>query len=138
MSRRMAAIIISIIIGVLFICIAIPAWSQTWYPANQKTVAWDAVTVPSGTVTYKVYSKPETSETPTLMTTVTTTQATVTFTVEGRYYLGVSAVRTVSGVEVESSTISWSNVAAVCKNGQTFGIQYITAPNAPTGFRIVP
>lgn len=138
MTKRLAVTTITIIIGILFLLISIPAWSQTWYPANQKTVAWDAVTVPSGTVTYKLYSQPESGGTPTLMTTVATTQATVTFTVEGRYYLGVSTVRTVSGVEVESSTISWSNNPAVCAGGATFGIQYLVAPNAPTGFRTVP
>lgn len=138
MSKKIAAVTISIIVGILFLCVAIPAWSQTWKTTNQATVAWDAVTVPSGTVSYKVYVKPETGGTETLATTVSTTTATITFSQEGRYYVGVSSVRTVNSVPVESSTISWSNVAAVCQGGVTFGIQYIIPPSAPINLRTVP
>lgn len=138
MDKRVASITISIIVGVLFLCIAIPAWSQTWKTTNQATVGWDVVTVPNGTVSYKVYVKPETGGTETLATTVATNQATITFSQEGRYFLGVSSVRTVNNVPVESSTISWSNVPAVCQGGVTFGIQYIVPPSAPVNFRTVP
>lgn len=115
-----------------------PVSAQTFYPTNQLTVAWDEVTVPSGTVSYKVYIKPEAGGTEALATTVTATQATVTFTQEGRYFLGVSSVRTVNAIPIESSTISWSNVAAVCQNGVTFGAQYYVPPAAPANFRRVP
>lgn len=132
----MALILVATLV-ILNTC-AMDAKAQTWKTANQATVGWDAVTVPSGTVSYKVYVKPETGGTETLATTVTATQATVTFSQEGRYYLGVASVRTVNAVPVESSTISWSNVAAVCQGGVTFGIQYITPPAAPVNFRTVP
>lgn len=112
-----------------------PASAQTWKTANQVTVGWDAVTTPTGTITYKVYSRPEAGGTATLMTTAPTTQATVTFTQEGRYYLGVSTVRTVGGVEVESSTISWSSDPSVTFQAQTFGVEYIIPAPAPVGLR---
>jgi hypothetical protein len=112
-----------------------PAFSQTWKPTNQVTVGWDTVTSPTGTITYKIYSRPEAGGTPTLMTTVPATQATVTFTQEGRYYLGVSTVRTVGGAEVESSTISWSSDPSVTFQAQTFGVEYIIPAPAPVGLR---
>lgn len=120
------------------IFVSVPVFSQTWHTTNQATVAWDAVTVPSGTVSYKVYIKPEVGGTETLVTTVTTTQATITFAEEGRYFTGVSTVRTVNSVPIESSTISWSNIASVCQNGVTFGIQYYIPPSAPVGLRRIP
>lgn len=111
------------------------AVAQTWKPTNQVTVGWDAVTSPTGTITYKVYSRPEAGGTPTLMATVPATQATVTFTQEGRFYLGVSTVRTVGGVAVESSTVSWSSDPAVTFQAQTFGVEYIIPAPAPVGLR---
>jgi hypothetical protein len=129
-----AAIILAmvIILGIVAICCA-----QTWQPTNQVTVGWDAVTAASGTITYKVYSKPEIGGIPALMTTVSATQATVTFTQEGRYYLGVSTVRTVGGVAYESPTTSWSNVVADTFQGQTFGVEYIIPSPSPKNIRSV-
>lgn len=115
---------------------ATQAVAQTWKPTNQVTVAWDAVTVTSGTVSYNIYIRPEAGGTPTLTNPkVATTQATVTFTTEGRYYLGVSAIRTVGGVDVESSTVSWSSDPSVTFQGATFGVQYLVPPSAPVGIR---
>ena len=125
-------LIASLLFGLTF---AGSAAAQTWKPTNQVTVGWDAVTSPTGTITYKIYSRPEAGGTPMLMTTVPATQATVTFTQEGRFYLGVSTVRTVGGVEVESSTISWSSDPSVTFQAQTFGVEYIIPAPAPVGLR---
>jgi hypothetical protein len=127
---------IIIILAVLFMAMAGSAQAQTWTTANQITVAWDAVTVPSGTVSYRVYSKPETSSLETLMTTTSATQATLTFTTEGRYFLGVLTVRTLNGVEVDASRIAWSNVATDVQAGVTFGVQYIVRPADTKNIRI--
>jgi len=99
------------------------------------TVAWDQVTVVSGTVTYKTYRKLAVGGVETYVGTVSALQATLTFAEEGRYILGVRSVRNVDGIEVESSTISWSDNPAVCMNGKTFGVQYYVPPDAPKGLR---
>jgi hypothetical protein len=123
-------------LSIIFCMFAGVAQAQTWTTANQITVAWDAVTVPTGTVSYKVYSKPEVGTVETLLTTVTTTQATVTFTTEGRYFLGAKSIRNVDGIEIEASRTAWSNVATDVQAGLTFGVQYYTRPAAVTGIRI--
>lgn len=112
------------------------AFAQQWYPTNQITVAWDPVTVSSGTVSYKVYTRPAAGGTETLFATTPNTESTVTFTVEGKYFLGVRSVRTVDGIDIESSTISWSNVASDVLNGATFGAQYYLPPSKAGGLRI--
>jgi hypothetical protein len=127
-----------LVVGLVIFGFAFGASAQTWKPTNQVTVAWDAVTVTSGTVSYNVYIRPEAGGTPILTNPkVSATQATVTFTTEGRYYLGVSSVRTVGGVDVESSTISWSSDPSVTFQAQTFGVQYLVPPPSPVGIRSV-
>jgi hypothetical protein len=114
------------------------ARSQTYYPVDSLSVAWDVVTVPAGsTVDYRVYTRFST-QTPAdavLRSTVSVPAATVSFASEGRYFIGIQAVRKVSGTEVSSSTVSWSDVSANCQGGVTFGAVYYTAPSAPTGLR---
>jgi hypothetical protein len=109
--------------------------AQQWVTANQITVSWDPVTVVSGTVSYKTYSRPVAGGVETYLRTVTTTSDTITFTIEGRYYFGVRSVRNVDGIELESSTISWSSDPAVCQGGATFGAQYYTPPANVGGLR---
>jgi hypothetical protein len=52
--------------------------------------------------------------------------------VEGRYFLGVKAVRTVDGSVVSESAISWSDDAAAT-NSNPFGVQFYKVPNPPGG-----
>jgi len=131
MKRIVLAVLVMVFIGFTGL-----AQAQTWVPTNAITVAWDAVTVPSGTVSYKLYIKPATGGTESFAQTVTGTTATVSFPVEGRYYIGVRTVRSVDGIELESSNIGWSNDAAYVMNGATFGAQYYIAPGNITGLRI--
>ena len=112
--------------------------AQQWTTANQITVVWDAVTVPTGTVTYQVYTKLElgAAGSEVLVKTVTPTQVLITFLVEGRYFIGVKAVRTVGGVDVGATNISWSSDATACLNGVTFGAQYYVPPGPIKNLRI--
>lgn len=129
-----------IIFCVLFITFVFSALvcAQTYYPADSLTVAWDAVTVPAGsTVEYAVYSR-QTSQgvgEGQLKTTVQIPNAVVQFTSEGRYFVGVKAIRKVGGQEVSSSEISWSDTGTNCQGGVTFGAIYYSAPSAPKGLR---
>jgi hypothetical protein len=120
------------LLSIALILIATMVSAQTWYPSDSINVGWDAVSVSSGVVSYKVYTMPHPSGTATNVATVTGTTASVTFATEGKYYIGVSTVRTVDEEALES-IISWSNVAADCLNGVTFGAKYYTPPGKPTG-----
>jgi hypothetical protein len=128
----------------LMLLVANAAPAQQWTTANQVTVSWDPVTTNidgqpiTGTVTYKTYSKPELGTIETLVGTVSETKSTITFTAEGRYFLGVKSVRNVDGVEIESSRIAWSNVASDCQNGVTFGVQFYKAPANVKNIKLGP
>lgn len=129
-----------IIFCLLFIMIVLSTFvhAQTYYPADSLTVAWDAVTVPAGsTVEYAVYSRATSQGVGegTLKTTTQIPSAAIQFTTEGRYFIGVKAIRKVSGQEVSSSDISWSDVGANCQGGIAFGAIYYSAPSAPKGLR---
>jgi hypothetical protein len=143
--RKMS--IIGVFVAMVIMAMASVGLSQTWYPTNQKTVAWDAVTkledgtsLPAGqTVRYQIYSALSTDATKANkvnMGSATTAQFTATFTVEGKYFIGVEAERLDSaGVVLSKSAISWSDNAIVCQGGVTFGIVLYKAPQAVGGIR---
>ena len=122
---------------------ASPAMAQTWYTANQVTLAWDAVPKVLATDQankYQVYSRNDlVSLGSPIGGEITATQLVVSFTVEGRYYLGVKSVRYPAGetVGVPSVGTSWSNVAADTANNP-FGVMFFAAPGGATGLRLIP
>ena len=131
-----------IISAVLFL--AVPAFSQVWYPVNQATFGWDAVTklndgttIPAGsTIKYQAWRK----MTPATVwekigAEITTLQANVSFAVEGSYFLGVSAIRYIGTDPVSQSTIAGSDVPANCQGGAAFGFKYWLALMMPSGLR---
>jgi hypothetical protein len=129
-----------VIFCILFITFVLSTFAaaQVYYPADSLNVAWDSVVVPSGsTVEYAVYTRLTTQGVgeAQLRTTVQNPSAAVQFTSEGRYFVGVKAVRKVGGQEVASSEISWSDNATSCQGGVTFGAVYYSAPSAPKGLR---
>lgn len=126
----------------IFLClISSVASAQTWITANQLTVAWDAVSPiqPTDTVKYQVYLRQGTTGDGTAYGAETlATQQLITFSEEGRYFVGVKSVRYPLGETVGiSSTTSWSNVAEVTQAGP-FGAVYYVAPPAPVGLRRAP
>jgi hypothetical protein len=122
---------------------ASPTMAQTWYTANQVTLAWDAV--PKVLTTdqpnkYQVYTRNDlVSIGSKIGGEITTTQLVVSFTVEGRYYLGVEAIRYPVGetVGIKSATKAWSNVAADTANSP-FGVMFFAAPSGASGLRLIP
>jgi hypothetical protein len=138
---------------------AAPAMAQTWYTANQVTLAWDAVAMPTcsagtaappicptpggpaiGTMKYQVYSRNDlVSLGQKIGTEITATQFLISFPAWGSYYLGVEAIVYFSGqtVGVKSPTKAWSNVAADTNNSP-FGVLFFAAPTSPGGLRLVP
>ena len=135
---------------VLFIVLAcsVSAHGQTWYTTNQATVSWNAVTtlsdgsaIPAGdTIRYQLYLRIGTSGNGAAYGAETaSTQATVTFTAEGAWFIGIKALRYVAGetAPVGESVISWSSDAGATDNAP-FGIRYYAAPGSPGGLRRVP
>lgn len=122
-----------ILSAILWTLLVIPCFATTWKQGSTVTVAWDAVTTTTGTISYKLYYKPEAGGTEVYSKTVTTTQATMTLP-EGRWYLGVSTVKTVGADSVESS-INWSDNPAATFQAETFGVFYIAPAPPPVGIR---
>jgi hypothetical protein len=119
------------------------ASAQTWYTANQVTLAWDAV--PKVLTTdqankYQVYSRNDLVSLGTKIAgEITATQLLISFTVEGQYYLGVEAIRYPAGatVGIPSATKAWSNVAADTNNNP-FGVSFFVLPGKVINLRLVP
>lgn len=132
-----------IILAMVFLIPMLSA-AETWHPTDSATIAWDAVTVPDGVLTYLVYVKNvETGEllgtidTPNGMATAETAnlQQALTFSEEGRYYIGVASKRIPDGQTTALySDINWSNV-----NGEStpnpFGVEHFVVPSMPLNLR---
>jgi hypothetical protein len=131
-------------VSVMVMLMAGVANAQTWYTANQVTFAWDAVSKvqpTDQTNKYQVYSRTDTvSNGVKVGGEITATQLAVSFTVEGRYFLGVEAIRYPAGetVGIVSATKGWSNVAADAAGGVPFGVVYFVRPGSASGLRITP
>jgi hypothetical protein len=130
--------------ALLFVVLfSVPVLAQTWYTANQVTLAWDAVPKVLATDqanTYQVYSRNDlVSLGSKIGGEVTATQLLISLSAEGRYYLGVKTIRHPVGetVGIPSIGTAWSNVAADTNNSP-FGVSYFAAPIFPGGLRLVP
>jgi len=128
--------------AIIALLVAAPAMAVDFITANQTTVAWDPVTkspdgtitFASGEITYSVYlanaiTDPNKSN-PAKVRTIPETQTTLTLNTEGKYFVGVSAVRTVSGNLIGESAIAWSDQVT-----PAFGIQFFIIPGPPSGLR---
>jgi len=127
---------------------AMAAVAQIWHPANSRIVAWDASEPPkddsgtaySGQMKYQIYIRKSAagSEISKAGAEVTATQGTVTLPSAGRWFVGVDSVFYYTDFPdqpARSERIAWSDVAADCFEGKTFGIIYLPAPSAPAGLR---
>jgi hypothetical protein len=135
--------LILIVLGLLLI--GSFSFAQTWYPANQKMVAWDAVTtlddgspIPAGeTVRYQVYilkeGEPETNKIS--VGSTTESQFLVTLSNEGKWFIGIESERMQGESIISKSSISWSSNTVVCQNGESFGITFFRMPRQPMNLR---
>jgi len=116
------------------------ALAQTWHTANQITFAWDPVEkiVATDTIKYQVYIQPAgTSQRVSSGPEITATQATVSFSEEGRYFLCVQALRYPQGeAQPIKSEISCSDMPGAVQGGKIFGAAYFRAPEPPHGLRM--
>ena len=125
------------------LCLLIPVtvWAQSWFTANQVTLAWDPVAkiAPTDTIKYQVYARTDTTSAgQPVGAEVTATQAVITFAAEGRYYLGVRTIRYPQGetIGIPSDGIAWSNDAAACGPAGAFGVIYYMAPAKAKGLKL--
>jgi len=139
--------IICIVLFIILAC-AVNAQAQTWYTTNQATVAWNPVTtlsdgtaVPAGDVIrYQLYLRiGATGDGTPYGLETEATQTTVTFTTEGAWFIGIKALRYMTGetAPVGESSIAWSNTAEATSN-IPFGIRYYAAPASVGGLKRVP
>jgi hypothetical protein len=123
--------------------------AQTWWTANQVTVAWDAVAPPKdaqgvdlpGVIKYQTYYRTDLVSLGTILGgEVEQPQATVTVPGEGRFWLGVETVRYVDGqpTPFRSTRKAWSNVAEDCGPDGPFGVMFFIAPGSPGGLKFQP
>ena len=117
--------------------------AQQWYPANQVTLAWDPVAKVATTDQpnkYQVYMRTDlVSAGQKIAGEITANQLLISFTTEGRYYLGVEAIRYPQGetTGIPSSSKAWSNNAADTAN-KPFGVLFFTAPGSVSNIRLNP
>jgi hypothetical protein len=121
---------------------AVPAMAQSWVTANQATLAWDAVAkvATTDTIKYQAYTKfgVATATPQKVGGEITATQQPITFTVEGRYFLCVEALRYAQGetVAIKSTRMACTDVATDTQAGVATGVVYYTAPGTPGALRI--
>jgi len=126
------------LILILLMCLPL-LMGQTVHYANQVTVAWDPVS-DTGVITYEVfvapYPLPDPLDLGTLDPPVETaaTEATVSFSIEGAYTVGVRTKKQVD-TEILYSEVNWS-----FENGANtpdpFIVGYYVPPDAPLTLRI--
>jgi len=135
-----------ILMVLAMVFVASISFSQVWYPANQKTIAWDAVTtlddgspIPTGeTIRYQIYivKEGQSKDTAINLGNATNTQFLVTLPNEGKWFVGIETERLDSaGVLINKSSVSWSDNTTYCQNGETFGISFFRLPSQPQNLR---
>ena len=127
--------------------IAASGFCVDWRTTNQATVAWDAVNtlsdgsaLPAGDIVkYRVYlanaiTDPNKAN-PALIDETDLLQFTLTLNAEGRYLIGVQAVRYDSALaELGTSEINWSDVNGAA-TPNPFGIVHYFNPAIPMNLR---
>lgn len=125
----------------LMIFVSSNALALDWHTANQKTVAWDPVMtmdngkpIPEGNIVkYQTYVvdaiADHDKQNPIDAGIVDINEKIFTLSNEGKYYIGVQALRYVDDELVGQSIIVWSDNPVVCKNEQTFGLKFYFMPD---------
>lgn len=134
--------VIGFIMGLYMFNSEAMAAPSVWQTADSYKFAWDPVTktvdnmpIDPTKVEYIVYIADEQRQNPILKYRGTGTSTTITFDQEGKFLLGVKAVRVENGNDVAESAIQWSDDPAAAQGGVTFGVIYYAAPEAPGGLR---
>jgi hypothetical protein len=153
------------ILFVLALCSTLLALSSplmaadTWYQANQRTLAWDPVSeyveddgthkpFPTGDIIkYRCYFRLAPGGTgsvpsdPVFAAENAETRYTFTFPAEGDYHLGVETIRFPKDLPdgeapLVSTAVAWSNDPTYAANGEPFGVRYYSPPATARGLRV--
>jgi len=117
-------------------------FGMDWITANQVTLAWEPVTTcldgspfPEGDkISYEVFIILEGDQKPSgmvLCIETTKTETTLSFDLEGRFFVGVRAVRLRAGQPVSRSIVSWSDNPDIMMDGLTQGVIFFRQPLNP-------
>ena len=145
------ALALTVVLALIFVggMFAGKAWGQEWHEANQATVAWDATTalangdpIPAdNTIEYAVYlsnatTDPDKTAPALLVDNLTTLIYTITLGSEGKFFVGVQAIRRLAdGTEVSNrSLISWSDDTGAAS--VPFGLIRYVPPQDVTGLSV--
>lgn len=142
--KRILFVILATLIGL----IAGHAFAIEWHIANQKTIAWDPVTtltdgtsLPAGdSVLYRIWIKRDGQINESVIAdNVDMTQYTLTLDQEGRFFVGIQAIRvyTIDGQDlISESEIAWSDIPENCANSNDFGVVYLISPAKAGGLAV--
>jgi hypothetical protein len=118
---------------ILSLLLITPAFATEWHSANQVTLGWDNPN-PDMDLAFEVYqARPDRADV--VLLGLTSDLQMVISVAEGRWLLGVAAVRIVDGEEVARSETAWSDMAEYTADGP-FGVQHWRRPDAPGGLRV--
>lgn len=132
--------LISIFMVFGFLFVFSPVLAVDWIVADQKTIAWGAVSTlvtgeplpASDSILYRVHLKRDGQTEENLVAEdLTDTRYILILDQEGRFFVGVQAVRvyTIDGQELRSeSEIAWSDIPINCRNEMAFGLVYLIPP----------
>lgn len=128
---------------ICFMVSAAYAAVDSWKPANQLTVAWDAVTThgdgsalpEEAVISYEIVLAGEDHSNPVVLWSGESLTATLTLTQFGRFVIGIKSVMKVAGVVVSESEYGWSDDLLTATSG-TFGVLYYKAPAKIVGFQM--
>jgi hypothetical protein len=144
------AALISFVLGLLVVAVAV-VYAQEWHTANQITITWDTVTtlaneapVPeSSVVGYRVWlvnaeTDPDKLTPAQLPGEISEPTYTITMNTEGRYFVGVQALRMgQDGTVLGESNIVWTDNPEIVAGGATFGLQHYIPPAHPKGVSLL-
>ena len=138
-----------VITAILILFLTPYAGSLEWQTANQITIGWDAVTtLPDGdplpvgnTIKYNVYlvnsvTDPDKTN-PVLLNSepISELRYTMTLNTEGKFFVGVTAVRYDGAELVGESTTNYSDINGVM-TPNPFGVRYYVIPNPPANLHV--
>lgn len=136
-----------ITVSIIVLLFAAVATAVEWRVTNQATVSWDPVmTLENGdplpatdSIKYKVYLSNAATDpgktNPVLLGETDQTQYTLTLNTEGKFIVGVTAVRyNESAEEVGESEINWSDVNGAA-TPNPFGLLFYHPPASPVNLR---
>ena len=114
-----------------------------WRVTDQATIYWDAVTTlengdpitADNGVLYAVYIRNTTGGEPIKVGSTQETSFVLTFEEEGKWRVGISAVRVTPTADLIESATSWSDDPVAVAEGATFGVTHYIPLAAVRGLR---